>query len=187
MAVRAIRFVDLPVIQRGAVQATEPKVVIRGNGQIAFNSLAVKNTFNTPHVIVKVDMDGEFGSFPLKLVLIPANGEQAEAEKAKGNLVVDLKSGEKNSNKGVYFSGAALLRMLQYDYTKSGNHTFDLEMGGKQKNVPLITITQSAYAPAPKRPRKAKVETPAAPATPAPAPQVQAPVVKTQASEDIEL
>lgn len=186
MAVRVIRFVDLPVVARGAVQATEPKVVIRENGQIAFNSLAVKNTFNTPHVIVKVDMDGEFGSFPLKLVLIPANAEQAKSEKDKGNLVVDLKSGEKNSNKGVYFSGAALLRMLQYDYNKSGNHTFDLEMGGKQKNVPLITITQSAYEPAPKRPRKTK-ETPAAPAapaTPAPAPAVEA---QAKGDEDIEL
>jgi hypothetical protein len=197
MSVRAIRFVDLPVITRGAAQATEPKVVIRENGQIAFNSLAVKQTFNTSHVMVQVDIpDGQdIGQFPLKLVLIPVSEEVYKTEtskpEGKGNVVVELKSGEKgNSNKGVYFSGAALLRKLGYEYGKSGNHTFDLALGGKKKDVPYITITEGEYPAAPKRPRVSKPKAPVVPAV-VPAPEVPATPTPAptpvQESDDIEL
>jgi hypothetical protein len=184
MPVKMILFAELPKLQVGKAAATEPKIAIRENGQIAFNSKFVADyvkPIDATHIIFRWNGDGDVGTFPCDILTIPCDAAKAEEERSKGGVVYPIPPPKKKET-GIVMTGSALLQRIKYQYKASGNQNFDVNLLGKNK-LPSLKLTAEKLTPAPKQTReRKKKDAPAAP--PANAPAAPAVAATAPAADD---
>lgn len=188
-----IKRTSLPVATAGrGVVATEPKLTIRNNGQMAFNSFIAK-ALGEVNFIGAGWLDQAKRRFAI----------QAFDKLPEGYTAEELfKPGKNSKMKGLYFGAGGLLTEAGYDYKASGErHIFTKEevtdKNGKTfgkivvkegEKMIIFTLPEGALTPVdvPKRaPRKAKAAAAAAGgSTTAPASTVDGPADN---DEDVEL
>lgn len=121
-----------------------PRAAVRLNGQMAFNASATK-AFGTNRLVL-VNHDKK--THQVQVV--------AYAKAPKGFEDGDMyKLGYSDKTKSAYFSAADLLKLLKYDYAKSGNQTFAAIADETTKSV-TFDLPEGALTPSAKRPRKVK-------------------------------
>lgn len=142
------------VAVRGATSKT-PSAVIAGNGQVRFNraatDLLLSNFKDNPDKMTIAIGGGRHPNGGARLEFFPASDKDRFKFKANWN----------EKARSLYFSASALFRNLKYDYTASGNQSFELKTNGQKDKLILEKLPEGSLTPKPvvARPRKPKVET----------------------------
>lgn len=143
-AEQQLKLIDWTEFPSGPQKATEPKVNIKGNGQIALNSLA-SEAFKDYKFI-----GGTFDPKTRQFQIIGYNKPpKGYAENVLRPLGVNKKVGQR------YFSASSWLRAMGYEFEASGLQKFACEVEG---NIITLKVPKGSLTPLPTVPRKKRAK-----------------------------